>query len=578
MYLHEPIKLELSKFISHSFNSIIPYQELFKNLINPPDEKMGDFAFGCFLLAKALKKPPVEVAKDIQNIKFPDFVDCVDVAGPYVNIKIKIDYLGENLLQKIIDRSFFNRNSVNSNEKIMIEYSQPNTHKEIHVGHMRNVALGSCLVRVNKFVGQSIISSTFPGDVGTHVAKCLWYLKFHNNEPVPKMNKGQWLGRLYSAAHNKLEAELGTSKESENRAQLTEILKQLEHKSGEFYDLWKQTRVWSVDLMSEIYQWAGVQFDQWYWESEVDTSSVQFVKKLYHDGKLIESQGAIGMDLESEKLGFFMLLKSDGNGLYATKDLELARRKFEDFNITKSVYIVDLRQALHFKQLFKGLEKLGFEKAKHCFHLQYNYVELPDGAMSSRKGNIVPLTDLIQKMQDTIKKNYLVRYENDWSTEEVNLIAAQVAKGAIFYGMLRQDPAKKIVFDMEEWLKLDGESGPFIQYSCARIKSLLKKFPRDANFKINWSVLSHTAEKSLIQHFLHFHTHIDIVVQLYKPTALCTYLFSLAQKFNYFYHECSIGNEKDENLKQARLALSEATFCILEKGLDLLGVPVPEKM
>ena len=330
--------------------------------------------------------------------------------------------------------------------------------------------------------------------------------------------------------------------------------------------------------MKEIYQWAGVEFDQWYWESEVDSSSVQFVKKLFHQGKLIESQGAIGMDLEADKLGFFMLLKSDGNGLYATKDLELARRKFEDFNITKSVYIVDLRQALHFKQLFRGLEKLGFENAKNCFHLQYNYVELPDGAMSSRKGNIVPLTELIYKMQETIKKNYLVRYEKDWSVEEIQQTAAQVAKGAIFYGMLRQDPAKKIVFDMNEWLKLDGESGPFIQYSCARINSLLKKFSRNNSIQLNWDLLIHPAEKSLMQHFLHFHTQVDIAVQQYKPTALCTYLFSLAQKFNYFYHECSIGNEKNEDLKQVRLILSEATHRVLSKGLELLGVPVPEKM
>ena len=257
---------------------------------------------------------------------------------------------------------------------------------------MRNLCFGYSLILLFKYCGNNVITATFPGDVGTHVAKCLWFLKYHNQEPIPETGKGEWLGRMYSLAKNKLEDEKGSPKEDKNREQLTEILKQIEQKEGEFFDLWKETREWSIELMNKVYDWAGVDFDQWYWESDVDSESVKLVKKLYEEGKLVEDQGAIGLNLEDEKLGFAMFLKSDGNGLYSTKDLELARRKFADFNPQENIVVVDMRQELHFKQVFTAFEKLGLGDASKCKHLKYNFVELPDGAMSSRKGNIIPIT------------------------------------------------------------------------------------------------------------------------------------------------------------------------------------------
>jgi arginyl-tRNA synthetase len=459
----------------------------------------------------------------------------------------------------------------------MIEFSQPNTHKELHVGHMRNACLGDALVRLLRYSGYDIISTTFPGDVGTHVAKCLWYMKYHNTEPIPETGKGEWIGRIYSRAHLKLEDETGTPKEAENREKLTMILHQLEAKSGEFYDLWKETRAWSIDLMNQVYNWAGIKFDVWYWESDVDSASVQYVKDLYQKGLLQKSEGAIGMNLEAENLGFCLLLKSDGTGLYATKDVELARRKFQDQHVEKNIVVVDMRQELHFKQVFKVLEKIGFPQAKDCFHLKYNFVELPDGAMSSRKGNIVPLLELVHRMEEAVKTNYLARYESEWSKAEIDLVASQVAQGAIKYGMLRMDTNKKIVFDMNEWLKIDGESGPFVQYSMARIQSLVRKLgPSSQNVK--WDVLTHSAERKLMQALMNFHSIVLGSAENYKPHLLCTYLYETAKRFNLFYHECSIGQAETEDLKQARLALSEAVGVVLKKGLELLGIPTPEKM
>lgn len=336
--------------------------------------------------------------------------------------------------------------------------------------------------------------------------------------------------------------------------------------------------------MQKTYQWADVQFDKWYWESDVDADSVKTIKKYFSEGKLVESQGAIGLDFDfttetqKEKLGFCLLLKSDGTGLYATKDIELARKKFEDYKIEKSIYVVDQRQALHFKQVFRSLLHLGFSQAKDCFHLQYNFVELPDGAMSSRKGNIIPLMLLVEKMQNHVRTEYLSRYESEWTAVELKSVSECVAKGAIKYGMLRQDTNKKIVFNMKEWLQLDGESGPFIQYSYARINSLIKKINISVDENFDGALLIHASEIKLMQQLMNFNTQILLSAENYKPASLCTYLYETAKKFNSFYHECSIGQAETAELKKARLTLALCTGEILKQGLALLGIPVPERM
>lgn len=581
MIKHDAIRLLATQKISAAIQKMgqsLSEDDIYKSLVEPPQSAMGDLAFGCFTLAKALKKGPPQIALEIsQNFDSDVLVEKVQAAGPYLNITFSSACHGELVLNTILDGAYFKKQLVATSPRTMIEYSQPNTHKELHVGHMRNLCLGDALVRMLRYSGRDIVSSTFPGDMGTHVAKCLWYMNKHNQEPAPQGAKGEWLGRMYSKANLLLEDQVGTPQEAINRQELTDILHQLEGKSGPYFDLWLETREWSIELMKKVYEWADVHFNEWYFESEMDTPSAQWVKELYAQGKLQKSEGAIGYNLEAENLGFCMLLKSDGTGLYATKDLLLAKHKFEDVQIEKSVYVVDMRQALHFKQVFRVLEILGFEQAKNCFHLQYNYVELPDGAMSSRKGNIVPLTELVHRMEEHVKGTYLTRYQNEWTSDEIEKVAGQVAKGAIFYGMLRIDTNKKIVFDMNEWLKLDGESGPFVQYSHARISSLVRKFPR-AEGAVNWSLLTHESERQLMQALFGFNTAVALAAENFKPAAICTYLYELAKKFNVFYHECPIGTEKDAATRDARLALSMAVGQTLKEGLAVLGMPAPEKM
>ncbi len=583
---HDQIRLGLAQWIAPALQALgaaeASPEKLYPTFAPTPDPAHGHLALPLFPWAKALKANPAQLAGQLaatlKTIPGPAWAAEARAAGPYVNVFFAPGPLAQAVVPGLLDGSTFKAPLSEAMPKTMIEFSQPNTHKEMHVGHMRNLCLGDALVRLHRRCGYHIVSSTFPGDVGTHVAKCLWFYKNHNTETPPATRKGAWLGTLYSKGHNKLEDERGTPKEEENRKALTAILAQLEKKEGEYYDLWKETRQWSIDLMNEVYAWAGVSFDAWYWESEVDSASVKLVREWQAKGLFKEDQGAVGVDLEPWKLGFCMLLKSDGNGLYATKDIELARRKFQERGIEKSVYVVDLRQAHHFKQVFKVLELMGFPHAKDCFHLQYDFVELPDGAMSSRKGNIVPLQSLVERMEEAVKRDYLERYRGQWSDAEIEETARVVAQGAIKYGMTRIDPSKKIVFDMAEWLKLDGESGPYLQYAHARIQSMVKKVQEGGDPGApDWSSLGAPQETELLRLLPQFNAHVVQACEQYRPSVLTAYLYDLAKAYNAFYAECPVASAPSGQ-KAARLALSRAVAAVLAQGLGLLGITPPMKM
>ena len=577
---HDQFRSELAQMLSTAIKNIFSLDfsvEKIYSLFGPtPSREAGDLSFPLFILAKEAKSNPAQAAKSLAESEqdWPSFVNKVVSAGPYLNFFFDFNKIAKVVIPEINSGAFFKKKLTVNTPKTMIEFSQPNTHKELHVGHMRNLCLGDSLIRLHRYAGFDIVSTTFPGDVGTHVAKCLWFLKFHYQGEIPTTRKGAWLGTLYTAGNNLLEEQRGTEFEEKNREQLTLILKQLEKKSGEYYELWKETRQWSIELMNEVYKWADVKFDVWYWESEVDSESVKLAREYFEKGLFIEDKGCIGIDLSDYKLGFCMLLKSDGNGLYATKDIELARRKFQDFKIEKNIYIVDKRQEHHFKQVFKTLELMGFEQAKDCHHLQYDFVELPDGAMSSRKGNIVPLQALIDNMVTMIKDQYLSRYKNEWDAGEIEETAQIVAKGAIKYGMTRIDPAKKIVFDMQEWLKLDGESGPYAQYVCARINSMLSKLGAPLHQEI---AIQTKQEIELVSILMNFNQAVEQATTGYRPSVLTAYIYDLARAYNSFYAECPVG-PASEPTRSSRMLLSQAVSKTLKAGLELSGITTPERM
>jgi arginyl-tRNA synthetase len=582
--LHNSINLAVSEEIIRGLlaisdgNGRYDLERVYAFLGAPPKPEFGELALPCFQFGKDLKISPNLVAQKLSDALSSSGVGIFTAAGPYLNIKVDMSRLIEQSLNGTLSGQNFSQQLVLNPPKLMFEFSQPNTHKELHVGHMRNICLGDALTRTARYVGMPVITATFPGDVGTHVAKCLWYLKNRNTEAIPESEKGQWLGKIYTQATAALEAEANTELGEANSQALSEILRQIEAGQGEYFDLWKKTRQWSIDLMEQSYDWLNVKFDKWYWESELDSSSVESVKQLKEKGLLQDSNGAIGIDLSDANLGFCLLLKSDGNGLYATKDFLLAQRKFQEFDIDKSVYLVDMRQTHHFKQVFEALRRCGFEDAVDCFHLPYNYVTLPDGAMSSRKGNIVPLSKLIDRMQHTVKAQYLDKLE-DLGAEPKEQVAKMIAHGAIKFGMNRVDPNTAIVFDMDAWLRLDGDSGPYVQYTGARIKSVIRKFEATlGDVKADCSLLNSPMERKLLATISKFNDITVKVVETLKTNLLCDYLIDLASTFNGYYAQTKVINTESKELSAARVDLCRAVLKTLERGLDCLGVNIPDRM
>ncbi len=569
----------LQEKIRNHFNHEIPQEKIYSSFNRTPSLKDGHLAFPTFILAKELKQAPPQIAaKLISDFTPTAFITKIEAKGPYLNIFYNLSHIAKELYQAIDSQQFFTLDLVDQTKTKMFEYSQPNTHKELHVGHMRNLCLGNALVRLNRYLKHKVIAATYPGDMGTHVAKCLWFL--HNNpEEQTKLansdNKGAYLGQIYALSTRAL-SNLNEQESEQAKREMAHIIKEIDSGTGYFFDLWKKTREYSIELFKKTYKWADVEFDRWYYESEVDRPSLERIQRLYAEGKLIKDAGAIGMDLSDEKLGFCMLIKSDGNGLYATKDIELAFQKFEEYGLDESLYVVDKRQAHHFKQVFKTLEKIGLPNAQNCIHLAYDFVELPSGAMSSRDGNIIPLMELIHQMENTIKERFLQRHQ-DWSSEEIDELATIIANGAIKYGMIRIDNNRKIVFEMDEWLKLDGETGPYLQYVHARIATLLEKFPLDFT-QVDFSQLNTPQEEALIVHLTTFNDHVFQAADQYRPSTLTAYLFDLGKLFNAFYAECPIGKAKEETIKHSRLALALMTKEVMYKGLDLLGIKAPARM
>ncbi|MFT4304871.1 MAG: arginine--tRNA ligase [Candidatus Woesearchaeota archaeon] len=556
--LNEQINLEIPKEISH-----------------------GDFAFPCFILSKKLKKNPFDLSKEISNKlneinnkKNNSIIEKVENNGAYVNFFIKKNIKAKEIINSIINQSYFKFDK--KNEKIMVEYSQVNTHKAFHVGHIRGTLLGSVLINLLKYYGYEVVSANYQGDTGAHVAKSLWYLKKHLNESFPNKRKGIWLGNIYKKANKLLDNEENNEK---YKKEISKILQQLENRDKELTELWKITRKYSLDDFEEIYNLLGVSFDNYFFESEMEEKGKNIVNELLNKKIAYYDDKAVVINLEKYDLGVFVLLKSDGTTLYSTKDLALANIKFNDFKIDKSLYVVGSEQKYHFQQLFKTLEIMGFKQAKYCKHIPYDLVNLEGGKISSREGELILAIDFIEE----IKNNALIEVKKRDNVENSEETAKDIALSAIRFGFLNYDNNKSIIFNMKKALDFEGETGPYIQYSYARISSILNKLNIDVDEFINninsidYSLLNEDIESELISKLMNFRDVIIYCSENYKINLLCRYLIELSQLFNEFYHKCNIIKEKEE-LKKARLALIISVQKVLFEGLSIIGIKSLNKM
>lgn len=576
----------LKKTASDNLPEELSAVDFFKGLEQPPEKSLGDYALPCFRFAKALKKNPNLVAEELKNellaLNNP-WVDRIDLKGAFLNIFTNQKQVAKTLIPLLIKGEGFKllgQNPVHNKTKVMIEFSQPNTHKEFHVGHGRNVCLGDSLCRIFSYNGFDVIPVNYIGDEGTHIAKCLWAVDHYTGEKLDDKieNKAEWLGQRYVEANTKLKSASDEDKIKYN-AEVSAILKSIENKTGKYYDNWKITRQYCLDDFNRIYNWLDVHFAHFFYESEVSEASQDIVEEYIKKGLFVEDNGAIGFDMSDKKLGFFMARKSDGTTLYGTKDLALAALKFNQYHIDRSIYVVGSEQNFHFKQVFYALEKMGFPQAAKCYHLSYGMVVRPEGKMSSRAGNSFTFLQLINLVVEEINV-YLDKYKDEWDKTRMEETAHKLAVGAIKYGMLQADPNKEIVFDPKEWVSFEGNSGPYLMYSYARTQSILTKA---AEQKIelslaNLDLLTHESERELMRHLYDFNQTAMYACENYKPSTIANHLFFTCKAYNRFYNDVSVMKAETEELRGARLALLKAFGETLKTGLHLLGITPPEKM
>ena len=688
------------------WNLSLSADELESLLEVPKDRSHGDWAFPCFTLAKQLRKGPPVIAKELHaqlvtNLSAQTAISSVEAEGPYLNFKLNKAELAATLIPEILEGSFLLRRTPKA-ERVMIEYSNPNTHKAFHVGHLRNASLGDSLARLYDWSGFDVVPVNYIGDEGAHVAKCLWlYTKVPNRVP-PAEYRGEYLGKFYSDAVEKLdlgllsnapvdnvkaakiisqnvhptvpawtvvelesssgkhavvtgakgakvgdfvpyveigtffngkkieisdkkgtksegvilsEKEIGISEnndlvavlplsakigddiaelyripgvidenipvltEIKNRqAEVSKVLQALESEDPQLKQLWLETRQWSLDELHENYKWLDCTFSHDFTESEVGEESRKLVMEFYEKGIFVKSDGAIGADLTEFGLGFCVLIRRDGTAMYAARDLALARKKFEQFGVDRSIYVVDVQQTLHFQQVFKCLELIGYKQVSKCYHLSYGMVVLPEGKMSSRKGTVILFSQLKERLLSKMRSEFLDKYIGDWPEDEIAVAAHRISLGTMRYGMLYQDNKSNIIFDLDAWTSRTGNTGPYIMYAYARTRSILREVGVVDRDLVDWSLLVHETEQDLLQFLSSYQEMLERAAEHFAPNMICAYVYDLAKKFSRMYKNCSVLNAETAQLQATRLSVVEATGFVIQHGLGLLGISTLERM
>ncbi|HLD57870.1 MAG TPA: arginine--tRNA ligase [archaeon] len=533
-------------------------------LEKPPESIDADLSLPCFELAKELKKSPVETAKDLAGKLKIKNIKEIKPLGPYVNFYIDWGKIGQNLLEKILKgKRKYGR--ADSNERVIMDVYQANPFKSFHIGHIRNAVFGESVRRLLDFTGRKATTVTYNGDVGIHVSRwLLYYHKFYKGT-APKENFSKWVGEIYAASSNKAKDSEGFEKEAQ------ELNRKLDEGDPKLVVEWKDFRDRCYDAYKKIAGELDIKVDHNIPESECVEPGRGLVKDLFKQGKLTESEGAIGIDLKPHNLGFFILLKSDGTALYSTKDFGLRQLKSKIGKFDKYLYVVGSEQDFYFQQLFKTYELLGFSKGEH-HHLSHGLVTLKEGKMSSRLGNVILYEDLRDEMTDMALKQI---EEKNPELKNKNQVAKQVAFAAIKFQMLCIENHKFIKFDWDQALDINGRSGPYLQYTTVRANKILEK--EKPPVKFDATLLKEKAETGLLKKLSDFPETVKKSADAYSPYILTTYLFELAQQFNAFYQSVPV-LQAEEKLKSARLALVKSASTVLTIGLNLLGIEVPEEM
>ena len=567
-------KAELAKAVSNALQNFSA-EQISAFLENPKDSKLGDFAFPCFKLAAELKKNPAEIAKELQQkIVLPKSFEKTEAAGPYLNFFLKKQNLAEQTLKMIFkQKERFGQSKVSA-KKILVEYSAPNTNKPLHLGHMRNDSIGMAVCNSLETTGNRVIKANLFNDRGIHICKSMVaYKKFGKNSSPEKarIKSDHFVGNYY----------VMFAKESkENPALETEaqeLLKKWESGDKATIALWKKMRAWILKGFKETYKRFGSEFDIEFFESDFYGKAKPLLELGLKKGVFEKnSEGATVALLEPE-LPNKVVVRADGTSIYATNDLALTKYKFEKYKLDSSIWVVGNEQNLYLQQLFKIFEKLGFEWAKNCMHLSFGMVFLPEGIMKSREGKVVDADDLMDEMASLAEKEIKKRHKG-LSAKEISLRKEKIALAAIKFFLLRVDAAKDINFDPEKSISFEGETGPYVQYTFARAKSILRKAKKTSFENAKFGLLKEPVESGLVSLLSDFPSIVRKTAEHLSPHILCHFLIDVSEKFNSFYHAVPVLQAENKELATARLALVAATAQVLKNGLELLNIETLEEM
>ena len=559
-------------------------------------EFVGDFTLVTFVYTKDSNKTPEQLGIEIGDylVKSNSFIEGYNVVKGFLNISLStqfwINYFNE--IKQNTTIGFKKENS--SGKMIMLEYASPNTNKPLHLGHVRNNFLGYSVAQLLKANGHQVIKTNLVNDRGIHICKSmLAWQKFGNGE-TPKSSglKGDHLVGKYYVAFDKLykqQVEIliteGHSKElAEKKAPLLleaqEMLLLWEAGNHEVLDLWKTMNSWVYEGFDITYKNLGVDFDKIYYESDTYLLGKEVVEQgLSKNIFYKKDNGSVAIDLVAEGLDEKIVLRSDGTSVYITQDLGTAIERFKSYpQLNQLIYTVGNEQDYHFKVLFKILDRLGYQWAKECYHLSYGMVELPEGKMKSREGTVVDADELLEEMYETARLTTEELGKVEGFTEfELDNLYRTISLGALKYFILKVDPKKKMMFDPKESIDFNGHTGPFIQYTYTRIKSILRKSENltDENFD---SLSIQSIEKEIIRFIYDFEAIIAEAGKAYSPALLANYIYEFTKLYNRFYHECPILKEENSQIRNFRLHLSKASAQVLYNAMSILGITMPERM
>lgn len=548
--------------------------ELLYKIETPPDRKMGDYAFPTFMLAKTMRKNPAVIAQELkEKLSDVEGVREIAVAGPYLNFFIDTTALAENVLKAVLEEGDrFGSSDIGKGKTTIVEYSSPNIAKPFHIGHIRTTIIGDSIKRIYKHLGYNVEAINHLGDYGTQFGMMIEAYKRWGDDDVIEKNPIPELVKLYVRINQEAE----TNKELLDNSR--EWFRKLESGDEEAVALWQWFRDLSLDEFKRVYDMLDVEFDSYRGESYYSDLMLKAVDEIKAKGLLVEDQGAQIINLDKYNLPPAIIIKSDGSTIYLTRDIATAIFRKDTYDFYKNIYVVGSQQNLHFQQLKAILKEMGYDWADDCIHVPFGMVSLPEGTLSTRRGKVVYLEDVLNRATEKVDDILREREEkNGYTMENREELARQVGIGAVKFQELFNQRIKDYVFDWDRTLSFDGETGPYVQYTHARMHSLLEKGAFDPAKSVDVKALTLYDEKELLQQLYGFNQVIVDSHEKYEPYLVTRYITECAKTFNKYYTNTPILVE-DDDIKNARLLLVYGVKNMIKIGLNLLGIEAPNKM